>query len=190
MSAIQLIVGLGNPGAEYAATRHNAGAWFVDALASQYHESLRVEDKFHGLFARISIKTQRCFLVIPTTYMNDSGVAVAALAKFYKLAISSILVVHDELDFAPGQIRCKVGGGHGGHNGLRSIMQHLHSRDFLRLRIGVGHPGHKDKVTPFVLSRPSSSDRTAIEQAITQGLAIIDDIVTGNMDKATRYLHG
>lgn len=181
-------MGLGNPGAEYAETRHNVGEAFATSLASQYRENPRVESKFHGLFCTLRIKDHQCHVLVPTTYMNDSGIAVAAVAKFYKLPPAAILVVHDELDFDAGDVRLKAGGGHGGHNGLRDIECHLHTRDFYRLRIGIGHPGHKDKVTPFVLGRASSSDQKLIDRAIDDGLAVIEDLVAGDFDKATRFL--
>jgi len=189
LSRIKLIVGLGNPGPDYTQTRHNVGAWFVDALARQYGETLRAENKFHGLTATIRVDHQKCLLLFPTTYMNDSGIAVGTVTNFYKITPAEILVAHDELDFPAGQIRLKETGGHGGHNGLRDIINHLHNKDFWRLRIGIGHPGHKDKVTPFVLGRPASQDQTRIETAIDDGLAVVDDIITGNTEKAMRYLH-
>lgn len=174
MSAVRLIVGLGNPGAEYAQTRHNAGQWLVEALVHQHHECLRLESKFHGLTATLSLEENKVIALIPTTYMNHSGLAVSTVARFYKIAPEEILVAHDELDLAVGDIRLKKGGGHAGHNGLRDIINHLHSNDFSRLRIGIGHPGHKDKVTPFVLGSPSIQEKNAIETAIGEGIKILE----------------
>ena len=190
MSArIELIVGLGNPGAQYAKTRHNVGAWFVEQLAEKEGAALRNEPKFHGLIARIYSDGSPCWLLEPTTFMNESGQSVAACARFYKIPIESILVIHDELDFPAGTIRIKEGGGHGGHNGLRNITQHLQSKNFYRLRIGIGHPGHKDRVTPYVLSDPSKTDRGLILETIQEGIAVIPDLIAGEMQRAFRYLH-
>lgn len=188
-SKIQLIVGLGNPGSEYERTRHNAGAWFIDALAGQHQVTLRSETKFRGSVAKLSGSEASCWLLQPSTYMNESGQSVIAFANFYKIPPQSILVVHDELDFDPGIIRIKEGGGHGGHNGLRDITYHLKTGDFFRLRIGIGHPGSKDRVSPYVLSAPSSSDREKILQSIDEGLRVVPDLVAGEMDKAFRFLH-
>ena len=188
-TGIQLVVGLGNPGKEYEKTRHNVGAWFVDRLAQRHSATLKAEKKFFGAVAKINIAGKAVWLLIPTTYMNESGKAIAAIAKFYKIPPEAILVAHDELDFPVGQMRIKEGGGHGGHNGLRDIMRHLKTGDFFRLRIGIGHPGHKDKVTPYVLSQPSKSDKERIQLAIDDGLRAIPDIVSGKFEKAMRHLH-
>lgn len=182
-------MGLGNPGAEYAATRHNVGAWFVEHVAAHYRQTLRFEAKFQGLTAQVAIGHSKCLLFIPTTYMNDSGQAVAAIMQFYKMTAPEILVAHDELDFNAGQIRIKESGGHGGHNGLRDIIHHLSTDQFYRLRIGIGHPGHKDKVTPYVLGKPSTQDFDQIQTALEEGLASLSDIVDGDLDKAMRFLH-
>lgn len=187
--SIKLIVGLGNPGAEYAETRHNVGAWFTEALAKQNQQTLRLEKKFHGLVATTHIDEHKCYILQPTTYMNESGQAVNAICKFYKIQPTEILVAHDELDFPPGQVRIKQDGGHGGHNGLRDLINHLHGNVFYRLRIGIGHPGHKDRVTPYVLGRPSNTDRQLIEQTIDDSLRILPDIMQGEIEKAMRYLH-
>lgn len=188
MATIKLIVGLGNPGAEYAATRHNVGAWFIEALTHS-QQPLRPETKFLGLFGSIELGTQKCLLLIPTTYMNDSGQAVQAVAKFYKITPQEILIAHDELDFPAGTVRLKDTGGHGGHNGLRDIIAHLHTKDFYRLRIGIGHPGHKDKVTPYVLGCPSKQDYERIQHTIQESLAALPDLVKGEFEKAQRFLH-
>ncbi|ABS77937.1 aminoacyl-tRNA hydrolase [Coxiella burnetii] len=182
---VKLIAGLGNPGDQYARTRHNVGAWFLETLAQQRNQSLAKENKFHGFVA----KCNDYWLLKPTTFMNESGQAVAALARFYKIKPSEILIAHDELDFPAGDIRLKEGGGHGGHNGLRNIIQHLGSSDFYRLRIGINHPGHKDRVTPYVLSPPSENDRIAILAAIEKGLRLIPELVQGDFQKVMRELH-
>ncbi len=182
---IKLIVGLGNPGVDYAKTRHNVGMWFVDAIAAEFDETFKKEAKFFGFFR----KTSTYCLLIPTTFMNDSGKAVAAVAKFYKISPTEILVVHDELDFPVGQVRLKSGGGHGGHNGLRDIIQHLGSNNFYRLRIGIDHPGHKDRVTPYVLSAPNKKDREEIMLSINLALRLIPDLIAGKFQKVMRELH-
>ncbi|WP_100622547.1 aminoacyl-tRNA hydrolase [Candidatus Coxiella mudrowiae] len=184
-NGIKLIVGLGNPGNEYAGTRHNAGAWFVEALANQKQQSLRKENKFYGLIG----KWNRCWLFKPSTYMNESGLALAAVTQFYKLIPQEILVAHDELDFPAGDIRLKENGGHGGHNGLRNIIQHLGTANFYRLRIGIGHLGHRDRVIPYVLTPPSKNDRSAILAAIKKGLSIVEELVIGEFQKAIRDLY-
>lgn len=189
MSAIQLIVGLGNPGAEYENTRHNAGAWFVEYFAQEKNISLVREKKFYGLSAQASEGDKLFWILIPSTYMNESGKAVAALARFYKIAPEEILVAHDELDFPVGKIRLKENGGHGGHNGLRSIMDCLGSDQFMRLRIGIDHPGHRDHVSPYVLSKPSQSDREKINAAIAECVWPVEQLILGERQKAFRELH-
>ncbi len=189
MAHIKLIVGLGNPGAEYANTRHNVGAWFIEQLAEQSQQTLRPENKFRGLFTSITVDGNKCYLLEPTTYMNESGQSVNAVAKFYKIEPNEILIAHDELDFPAGTVRIKETGGHGGHNGLRDIINHLHTKDFYRLRIGIGHPGHKDKVTPYVLGRPSNHDYELIQQSISESLSALPDLVSGDFNKAMRTLH-
>lgn len=186
---IQLIVGLGNPGIQYAMTRHNVGMWFVDMLAKQFNLEFKQESKFFGGVSQIRINSTVCYLLKPTTYMNESGKSVSAFARFYKISPEAILVAHDELDFSTGIIRLKENGGHGGHNGLRNIIQHLHQQNFLRLRIGIGHPGQKDRVTPYVLDKPSRQDEARIIQAIDLGLSVIPDLVSGEIQKAFRFLH-
>ncbi len=188
-SGIRLIVGLGNPGAEYAATRHNVGAWLVDQLAYDHHLTLAYQKKLHGSEAKVQIAQHTVRLFIPDTYMNESGKAVLAIAHYYKILPPQILIVHDDLDFPVGQIKLKVGGGHGGHNGLRHISQCLHSTDFLRLRIGIEHPGHKERVTGHVLSKPSAADEVKIRQSIQSGLQIIEPLVAGNTEQACHQLH-
>lgn len=186
---IKLVVGLGNPGTEYVKTRHNVGAWLVTQMAQQQHLTLRLESKLQSQLVRADAYSQPIWLMIPTTYMNLSGQAVSLVANYYKIAVESILVAHDELDFPAGTIRIKQGGGHGGHNGLRSIMQSLNTPDFYRLRIGIGHPGSKDKVTPYVLSPPSRTDEAEIFAAIEEGLGVMPQLIAGEFQKAFHVLH-
>lgn len=188
-SPIRLIVGLANPGQDYANTRHNAGAWFVETLCQQQHALLRPETKFLGLHQKISLHGHECHLLIPTTYMNHSGAAVAAIAKFYKIPVGAILVAHDELDLAPGNVKLKLAGGHAGHNGLRDIISAIGSPNFLRLRLGIGHPGSPDKVTNFVLSAPNKTDRQAIDDAIYRATLITNELTAGHISKAMQQLH-
>ncbi len=189
MASIGLIAGLGNPGADYAATRHNAGFWFVDALAAAHGASLRAEAKFHGELGRAAVGGRDVWLLKPTTFMNHSGRAVAAVARYYKLAPEQILVAHDDLDLPVGTARLKRGGGHGGHNGLRDIINHLGSRDFLRLRLGIHHPGDSKAVVDYVLGRPSAADREAIEDAIARALGVMPLVVSGDLERAMNRLH-
>ncbi len=190
MSAIKLIVGLGNPGREYEQTRHNAGALFVEELARQNGGSLSTDSKYFGLTARITVDGHDVRLLVPTTYMNRSGQAVAALANFFKIAPEQILVAHDELDIAPGTARFKQGGGHGGHNGLRDIIAKLgNSKNFHRLRIGIGHPGSADKVTGFVLNKAPAKEYQQMEDAIDQALRSLPLALCGDWAKAMNDLH-
>lgn len=190
MSAqIDMIVGLGNPGSEYANTRHNAGFWFVDEIAQRFGGSFKAENKFHGEVARSSIHGVAVHLLKPTTYMNLSGQSVLALMQFYKISLSNILVVHDDLDLAVGTVRLKQGGGHGGHNGLRDIISRCGGNGFQRLRLGIGHPGNREQVTGHVLKKASAEDQRAIEDAIDLSITHIEDIISGNMQKAMQVLH-
>jgi len=189
VSTVQLIVGLGNPGAEYEQTRHNAGFWFVDELARAAGCSLRTEARFHAEVGRCTLHGQDCRLQKPTTFMNRSGQSVAALAKFLRIPPAEILVVHDELDLPPGTVRLKRGGGHGGHNGLRDLIAHLGTQDFLRLRLGVGHPGDRDKVVDYVLHRPSREERELIDAAMTRALEVMPLAVAGEFERAMHKLH-
>lgn len=189
MSGIRLIVGLANPGKQYSNTRHNVGAWFLSALAKQAGASLSPEAKFHGHTGKAMIDNRPCYLLEPTTYMNESGRAVRAMMDYYKLSPDEILVAHDELDFEPGIIRFKQSGGHGGHNGLRDIIACLGTKDFNRMRIGIGHPGNRNKVTGYVLGEPSKSDKQAILSAIDDGLRVIDQCVAGQYDRVMDQLH-
>jgi len=186
---IKLIVGLGNPGPKYSETRHNAGFWFVEDLASQYRSRFLPEKKFHGEVARINLEGKDIWLLKPETYMNRSGLSVVSLAAFYKIAPENILVAHDEIDLKAGTTRLKSGGGHGGHNGLRDIISHLGTKDFQRLRIGVDHPGSKDLVVDYVLKRPDSKDRHAIEDSINDALRVMPKIAAGEWEKAMHQLH-
>lgn len=190
MTRIKALIGLANPGEEYAATRHNAGAWLVEEVARQAGTSLRPEKKFLGLYAKAVIDGQDLHLLIPTTYMNRSGGAVAALANFYKIAPNEMLVAHDELDLSPGTARYKQGGGHGGHNGLRDIISALgNDKSFHRTRIGIGHPGNAAMVVNYVLGRPGKSERDAIDQAIEECLATLPQALAGDWAKAMNRLH-
>ena len=190
MSAgVQLIVGLGNPGNEYEQTRHNAGFWFVDAVARQYYASFKSEKKFHGDVARITIDGQEVWLLKPDTFMNRSGQAIQALSSFYKIKLENILVAHDELDLDPGVARLKKDGGHGGHNGLRDTVEKMGGKNFLRLRIGIGHPGDKNKVSGYVLKKASSDDQIDIERSIEQALKVLPQVVDGDLAKAMNELH-
>lgn len=182
---IKLIVGLGNPGNKYSGSRHNVGAWFVETLANQKQQSLRTANKFHGLIT----KWNYCWLFKPLTYMNESGLALSAVTQFYKLLPQEILVVHDELAFLAGDIRLKKNGGHGGHNGLRNIIQHLGSTHFYRLRIGIAQLGYRDQIIPYVLNPPSKNDQSAILRAIKKGLSIVEKLVIGEFQTAMRDLH-
>jgi len=187
--SIQLIVGLGNPGTEYEPTRHNAGFWFVDQLAARCQQSFRGESRFHSEVARCLIGGNECRLQKPLTFMNRSGQAVRALTQFFKIPVDSVLVVHDELDLPAGNVKLKKGGGHGGHNGLRDLIAQLGSKDFHRLRIGIGHPGHKDQVVGYVLKKPSQIDRNLIDDAVYDALGVVQDLIAGEMDKAMQTLH-
>lgn len=186
--SLRAIVGLGNPGAEYEYTRHNAGFWFVDQLAEAHRADFRVESKFQGVLARIRVGSSDLLLLKPATFMNRSGQAIQALAAFYKITPGEILVAHDELDLPAGAARLKLGGGHGGHNGLRSVHQHL-GEQYARLRIGIGHPGNKDLVLDYVLSRPSQPDLRAIEDALIRSQAALETLVAQGWSKASQQLH-
>ena len=189
MATIQLVAGLGNPGAKYEQTRHNAGFWFVDEVARHFNALFKSESKYKSEVARCTIAGNDCRLQKPMDFMNRSGLRVASLAAFYQIPRNSILIVHDDLDLSPGTIKLKRGGGHGGHNGLRDLIPHLGGNDFLRLRIGIGHPGHRDDVVGYVLKHASRDEQTAIDQAIEEAVKLLPDIVDGNLDKAMKALH-
>ena len=189
MSEIKLIVGLGNPGREYEATRHNAGFWWVDELARAQGANFKADNKFHGLVARVSLHGHDVHLLKPQTFMNVSGRAVVALALFYKILPDQILVVHDELDLPPGSAKLKLGGGHGGHNGLKDIIAHLGSKEFWRLRIGIGHPGERDQVVNYVLNAPRKEEQGLIEEAMQHAQEVAPLIIEGKMEAAMLKLH-
>ena len=189
MSAIRLIVGLGNPGREYEATRHNTGYWWVDELARLQNLRFKNEAKFHGLTARGQLHGHEMLLLKPQTFMNVSGRAVGALAQFYKIAPAEMLVVHDELDLPPGVARLKLGGGHGGHNGLKDIIAHLGSKDFWRLRLGIGHPGERTDVAGYVLNDPRREERDLIDKAMQRALDVAHLIIEGKTEAAMLKLH-
>ncbi|MBY4675688.1 aminoacyl-tRNA hydrolase [Marinobacterium arenosum] len=187
---IQLIVGLGNPGDKYAHTRHNAGAEFVEQLAARQLVTLQADKKYHGLYGKVQLDGQQVHLLIPTTFMNLSGQSVASLANFYKIPPEAILVAHDELDLPPGVARFKLGGGHGGHNGLRDIISKLgNNKNFYRLRLGIGHPGHSSQVSNFVLSKAPGSEREKTQAAIDEALYQLKDAINGDWAKAMNQLH-
>lgn len=190
MSEIKLIVGLGNPGDKYAETRHNAGEWLVERLAHRFNTTLNPENKFFGKTARTLVNGKEVRLLVPTTFMNLSGKAVAALSGFYRIQPEEILVIHDELDLPPGSAKLKLGGGHGGHNGLKDIVAKLgNNNNFHRLRLGIGHPGHRDLVAGYVLNKPSPSDRQALEKALDEATDCVEMIFKDGMVKATNRLN-
>ena len=186
---IRLMVGLGNPGAEYEATRHNAGFWFIDEVARKLKVSLQPERNYFGLAARANTDGGPLWLLEPMTFMNLSGKSVAALARFFKIAPEEILVAHDELDLLPGQVKLKFGGSHAGHNGLKDIHAQLGSPDYWRLRLGIGHPGVKAEVVNYVLRKPSAEHREAIDKSIEQSLAVLDLLLAGEMERAMMKIH-
>lgn len=188
MSKLSLIVGLGNPGSEYAQTRHNAGFWFVERLAEQYGISLKADPKYKGISGRGKIEGQDVRLLLPTTFMNLSGQSVVPFAKFYQIKPEEMLIAHDELDMNPGVIRLKTGGGHGGHNGLRDIVPHT-GANFHRLRIGIGHPGSKDRVSGHVLGKAPSSEQTLMDDAIHHALGQIKLLVNGHFQQAMNHIN-
>ncbi len=187
--AIKLIVGLGNPGKDYQSHRHNVGFWFCDALADLYAASFKKDTKFFGHTTHITIGGLSVRLLKPTTFMNRSGQSIQALAKFYQLNASELLIVHDELDLDPGTARLKVEGGHGGHNGLRDTIKALGTQSFYRLRLGIGHPGDKSQVADYVLHAPNKNELTQINNAMIDALQVIEDVIKGNIDKAMNHLH-
>ena len=191
MTAIQLIVGLGNPGPEYEQTRHNAGALFVERVASAQGVNLATDKKYFGLVGKFSHEGRDVRLLIPTTYMNRSGQSVAALANFFRIPPAAILVAHDELDMPPGTAKLKLGGGHGGHNGLRDIIAQLGNQNsFYRLRVVIGHPGDKNLVSGFVLGRAPRSEQEKLEASIDFALDVLPEMLAGDWTKAMQKLHG
>jgi PTH1 family peptidyl-tRNA hydrolase len=186
---IKLLVGLGNPGAQYDKTRHNAGFWFLDEVASRSGVVFRGEGRFQGAIARLERKGGYVYLLKPLTFMNRSGQSVASLAKYFKIKPDEILVAHDELDLPPGLVRLKRGGSHGGHNGLRDMISSLGSAEFYRLRLGIGHPGNRAAVVKYVLGEPSRSDGGLVREAISKTLDLLPEILDGNMSAAMDRLH-
>lgn len=186
---IQLIVGLGNPGAEYEDTRHNAGFWWIDEICRTHGVTLSTESKFFGRAVRLKLGARESWLLQPTTFMNASGRAVAALARFYRIAAHNILVVHDELDLPPGSVKLKRGGGNGGHNGLKDISAQLGTPDYWRLRLGIGHPGEKSAVVNFVLKPPMKDEASLIESTIDQSVKLLPMLLEGSYEAAMLKLH-
>ena len=191
MSEIKLIVGLGNPGAQYANTRHNAGEWLIEQLCRQYNLTLTPENKFFGKTARTVVAGSEVRFLVPTTFMNLSCKSVGALANFYRIQPEQILVAHDELDLPPGTAKIKLGGGHGGHNGLKDIIANLgNNKNFYRLRLGIGHPGDKNLVSGYVLNKPPQNELKAIEQAVEEAAISIDILLKDGVNKAMNHLNG
>lgn len=188
MANIRLIVGLGNPGRDYEQTRHNAGFWLVDQVAHKYAVTPTVQSKFFGMVAKFNHHGDDIYLLKPQTYMNVSGRAVLSLMNFFKIPSTQMLVVHDELDFAPGIVKFKLGGGNGGHNGLKDIDRVI-GRDYWRLRIGIGHPGDKNKVADYVLKPPSVEDKIVILTALDRAVNVFDMVLSGEFNSAMRQLH-
>jgi len=184
-----LIVGLGNPGPRYSETRHNAGFWFLDGLAASAGAVFRSQSRLHAETARVEVSGHDCILARPTTFMNHSGLAVRAVTDYYRVSADQMLVAYDELDLPPGVARLKFGGGHGGHNGLRDIFRHLPDHDFLRLRIGIGHPGSREAVTGYVLSRASAAQEALIRDAVADALAVMPLVLRGELPAAMKELH-
>lgn len=186
---IKLLVGLGNPGTEYEATRHNAGFWWIDTVARDLKVHLQPDRAYHGLVARTSVHGHNIWLLEPQTFMNVSGKSVAALARFFKIQPDEILVAHDELDIQPGEAKLKLGGSHAGHNGLRDIHAQLGTDQYWRLRIGIGHPGVKSEVANWVLKKPAPDQRSAIEDCVTRTSLALPHLLSGDMVKATQIVH-
>src|SRR5438552_6898224 len=186
---IRLLVGLGNPGPEYEATRHNAGFWWLDEVARSLRATLTPERSYYGLVARVNRPEGPIWLLEPMTFMNLSGKSVAALARFFKIEPDEILIAHDELDLMPGQVKIKLGGSHAGHNGLKDIHAQLGSGDYWRLRLGIGHPGVKSEVVNYVLRKPPLEEREAIEKCMDQSLQALDLLLAGSMERAMMKIH-
>jgi len=189
MSAPFVIVGLGNPGQRYLETRHNAGFWFLDQVATSVSARLRNQARLHSEVSRCELGGTDCLLVKPTTFMNHSGQAVRAVIDYYRTGSDSLLVAYDELDLPPGVARLKKGGGHGGHNGLRDIFRHTSDHDFVRLRIGIGHPGSRDAVTPYVLGRAAAEQRLLMLRAIDDAIGVLPMLLGGDLPGAMKALH-
>ena len=194
MSGLFLIIGLGNPGTKYSQTRHNAGFWFLDVLHKAAgidagSAAFKTQSKVSAEICKSQVYGQSCILAKPTVFMNHSGQSVRALMDYYQVGAENLLVAYDDLDLAPGTIRLKKGGGHGGHNGMRDIFRHLDSTEFMRLRIGIGHPGFKGAVTGYVLSRAPADQEQMIMHSIGDAVSVMPDLLAGNLSKATKDLH-
>lgn len=187
--SIQCIVGLANPGKEYEHTRHNAGAWLIDEILTLTHAKLKQESKYHGMHSLVQLHDEPCHLLVPTTYMNLSGQAVRACMSYHKIPANAILVAHDDLDLPVGTVKLKFDGGDGGHNGLKDIIRHLNTKQFYRLRIGVGRPRPGGDVVDYVLKNPSKVERQQIDEAIQRALEILPLLMKGEMAKAMQQLH-
>lgn len=188
MTEVTLIAGLGNPEDRYERTLHNAGFWFVDALAREYRESFRYEKRFDAEICKLRIKDEEVWLIKPQSYMNLSGGPIRGMLDYYRLSVDHLLVAHDEIDLPPGTVRLKKGGGHGGHNGLRDIIKHC-GAEFMRLRLGVGHPGDKNKVTGYVLKKAGADVERAIEENIDEATAVMPLLVESGLNAAMKKLH-
>ena len=186
---IKLIAGLGNPGNDYQAHRHNAGFWFIESLANNLDSKFSIQSKFFGETAVCLIGNKKLRLLKPKTFMNNSGQSVKALSSYYNIKAEEILVIHDDLDLTPGSVKIKMGGGHGGHNGLKDTIKALDTNDFYRLRLGIGHPGSKNEVVDFVLHPPGKTDVTLIEQAIKEAMDVIELLANGDFEQAMKQLH-
>jgi PTH1 family peptidyl-tRNA hydrolase len=189
LSDLFVIAGLGNPGPKYSETRHNAGFWFLDELARSNGVSFRAQGKLQAETARLNLHGKECLLVKPDTFMNHSGQAIRAVTDYFQTDVGQLLVAYDELDLPAGVCRLKSGGGHGGHNGMRDIFRHLSDPGFLRLRIGIGHPGIKDAVTGYVLSRPTAAEEHEIRSAISRAIDVLPDVLCGKLPSAMQSLH-
>jgi len=189
LSATFLIIGLGNPGLKYAETRHNAGFWFLDQLVNKTGNALKSQSRIQADTLRTQLSGHDCILARPTTYMNNSGAAVRAILDYYKVSAENMAVAYDELDLPPGVVRLKQGGGHGGHNGMRDIFQHVQERNFLRFRIGIGHPGHKSAVTRYVLGRSPKQVRDVVDTAINRAISVLPLVLDGRVPDAMTELH-
>ncbi len=189
VSGPYLVAGLGNPGAKYAETRHNAGFWFLERVVSRHGGDFRAAARLKAEVARTEIGGHDCLLVRPSSFMNESGLPVRAVLDYYRVPVSRLMVAYDELDLQPGTARLKQGGGHGGHNGVRDIFRHVPDHSFLRLRIGIGHPGFKDQVTPYVLSRPGAADQRLIDDTLGRAVDVLPDIIAGELPRAMKNLH-
>lgn len=187
--SLELVIGLANPGREYEDTRHNAGAWFINQLTRQLNASLKLETKLNAQIGQANVNGRMVRLAIPTTYMNESGMSVGAISRFYKIPVENILIAHDEIDLSPGTARLKFAGGEGGHNGLRSIVQHLGSKKFYRLRIGVGHPGNSNQVANYVLKAPKKDEQQLIDESIVDALDVMPLALDDEIERAMKTLH-